>query len=142
VSEAQALVQRFIEETFNRGNMVLADEVYAPSFVSHEPTGPKKRDPGYVKQFVGMYRAAFPDIHTAVEDLISEGDKVAYRWAARGTHEGELMGIASTGNPVTMTGITIGRISGGKIVEEWNLFDQLGMMQQLGVASSSEQTGA
>jgi steroid delta-isomerase-like uncharacterized protein len=131
--ENKALVQRFVEEAFNKGNLEVADEVYASGFVSHQSAGPVERDPEYVKQFVGMYRGAFPDGHTTVEDVISEGDRVVYRWTFRGTHRGELMGIPPTERQVTITGITLDRVSGAKIEEEWNTFDQLGMLQQLGV---------
>src|SRR5918912_336768 len=133
LEENKALVQRFVEEAFNKGNLDIADEVYAPRFFSHDPSTPEgERGPKDVKQFVNTYRSAFPDGHATVEDLIAEGDKVAYRWTYRGTHHGELMGIAPTGKEVTITGITIDRISGGRIEEEWNNFDQLGMLQQLG----------
>jgi steroid delta-isomerase-like uncharacterized protein len=131
--ENKALIQRFVEEAFNEGNLDVADEVYAPGFVSHESAGPVERGPEYVKQFVGTYRGAFPDGRTTVEDVIAEGDRVAYRWSFRGTHRGELMGIPPTGEEVTITGITVDRISGGKIEEEWNNFDQLGVLRQLGV---------
>jgi len=135
LEENKALVQRFVEEAFNKGNLDVADEVYAPRFFSHDPSTPEEeRGPEDVKQFVNMYRSAFPDGRTIVEDLVAEGDKVAYRWTYRGTHQGELLGIAPTGKEVTITGITIDRISGDKIEEEWNNFDQLGMLQQLGVA--------
>jgi steroid delta-isomerase-like uncharacterized protein len=131
--ENKALIQRFVEEAFNEGNLDVSGEVYAPDFVSHESAGPVGRDPEYVKQFVGTYRNAFPDGRTTVEDVIAEGDRVAYRWSFRGTHQGELMGIPPTGKEVTITGITVDRISGGKIEEEWNNFDQLGVLRQLGV---------
>jgi steroid delta-isomerase-like uncharacterized protein len=131
--ENKVLIQRFVEEAFNEGNLDVADEVYAPDFVSHESAGPVGRDPEYIKQFVGTYRGAFPDGHTTVEDVIAEGDKVAYRWSFRGIRRGELMGIAPTGKQMTITGITVDRISGGKIEEEWNNFDQLGVLRQLGV---------
>ena len=128
------LIQRFVEEAFNRGNLDVADEVYASGFVSHEPAGPVERSPEYVKGFVRAYRDAFPDGRTTVEAVISESDRVAYRWSFRGTHEGELMGLPPTGERVTITGITVDRVSGGKIEEEWNIFDQLGLLRQLGVA--------
>jgi steroid delta-isomerase-like uncharacterized protein len=134
LEENKALIRRFVQEAFNQGNLDVADEVYAPRFFSYDPaTSEEERRPEDVKQFVNMYRSAFPDGRTTIEDLIAEGDKVAYRWAYRGTHQGELMGIAPTGKEVTITGITIDRISGGRIEEEWNNFDQLGMLQQLGV---------
>jgi steroid delta-isomerase-like uncharacterized protein len=130
--ESKALIQRFVEEAFNKGNLGVADEVYASDFVSHESSGPVERGPEYVKGFVGTYRDAFPDGRTTVEDSIAEGDKVAYRWTFRGTHRGELMGIAPTEKQVTITGITVDRISGGKIEEEWNNFERLGVLRQLG----------
>ncbi len=82
-------------------------------------------------------RAAFPDLHQTIEEQISEGDKVAYRWTARGTHQGGLMGIAPTGNRVTFTGISIARLVDGKIEEIWENHDALGMMQQLRAIPSS-----
>ena len=138
--ENKALIQRFVEEAFNKGNVDVANEVYASTFVAHDPTIPGGQEsPEQVKQFVNTYLSAFPDGHTTVEDLISDGEKVAYRWTFRGTHQGELMGIPPTGKQVTITGITINRLSGGKIEEQWNLFDQLGMLQQLGVAPAPGQ---
>lgn len=137
--ENKALIRRFVEEAFNEGNLDVADEVYAGSYTYHGPGEPEERTPEGARRFVAVYRAAFPDLHTDVEDVISEGDTVAYRWTARGTHGGELMGVAPTGNAVTITGITVCRVSGGRVVEEWNNFDRLGMMQQLGVVP--EQTG-
>jgi steroid delta-isomerase-like uncharacterized protein len=138
--ENKALIQRFVEEAFNKGNLDVADEVYASSFISHDPTAPEGQgSPEGVKQFVNTYLGAFPDGYTTVEDVIAEGVKVAYRWTFRGTHRGELMGILPTGEQVEITGITIDRLSGGKIEEQWNNFDQLGMLQQLGVAPAPGQ---
>jgi steroid delta-isomerase-like uncharacterized protein len=138
--ENKALIQRFVEEAFNKGNVDVADEVYASTFIAHDPTIPEGQgSPEQVKQFVNTYLSAFPDGHTTVEDLISDGEKVAYRWTFRGTHQGELMGIPPTGKQVTITGITINRLSGGKVEEQWNNFDQLGMLQQLGAAPAPGQ---
>ncbi len=93
--ENKALIQRFVEEAFNKGNLDVADEVYASTFISHDPTAPEGQgSPEGVKQFVNTYLSAFPDGHTTVEDSIAEGDKVAYRWTFRGTHQAELMGIS------------------------------------------------
>ncbi len=79
------------------------------------------------------YRTAFPGNQLTVEDYLAEGDTVVSRWTGRGTHKGDLMGIAPTGKQVTVTGISIQRIANGKIVEEWSNYDMLGMLQQLGV---------
>jgi predicted ester cyclase len=77
-----------------------------------------------------VFRSAFPDLQTAVKDLIAEGDKVVIHWESRGTHRGEFMGLAPTQKPVTLSGIT--RVVGGKCVEDWTQFDALGLLQQLG----------
>jgi steroid delta-isomerase-like uncharacterized protein len=120
------------EEIVNKHNPEAIDEFYAPDFVWHEPDQDIQ---GYeqAKQFVSMYFGAFPDINVTVEDVIAEGEKAVTRWTMRGTHRGELMGIAPTDKQIELKGITIHRIEGGKIVEEWERYDNLGVMQQLGV---------
>jgi steroid delta-isomerase-like uncharacterized protein len=138
--DGKSMHRRFVEEAFNRGNLDVADEIYAPSFVAHDPTTPEEqRSPGDVKRFVAMYRSAFSDGRSTVEDQVAEGDTVVYRWTYRGTHDGELMGIAPTGKEVTIWGITISRIEDGKIVEEWNSWDMLGVMQQVGAVPAMTQ---
>ena len=81
---------------------------------------------------MSTYHSGFPDSQVTIEDLIAEGDRVVTRWTVRGTHQGELMGNAPTGNPATVTGILVDRISGGKIEEEWADYDTLHLMQQIG----------
>ncbi len=137
--ENRAIVRREMEEIFGQGNLDAADEVYATDYVGHEPTTPEGiRGLEEAKQFASMYRSAFPDLRLTLEDQIAEGDKVVTRWTARGTHQGELLGIAPTGQQVRITGITISRIADGKIAEDWTNFDALGMMQQIGVIPSLE----
>ena len=129
----KALVRRIIEEVWNQGNLAVVDELSDENVVNHNPPGPPLQGPEAFKQFVLMYRSAFPDTHFTIEDEIAEGEKVVTRWTARGTHKGELMGIPPTGKQVTVTGISIDRFAGGKSIESWTNFDTLGMMQQLGV---------
>jgi steroid delta-isomerase-like uncharacterized protein len=129
----KALVRRW-NGLLNR-NDLLIEEVVAPlssSFVYHRPGMPDVTGLTYVRQ-VETYRSAFPDFHQMIEDLLAEGDKVACRWSARGTHQGDLMGVAATGKAITFTGIAIFRVANGKIQEEWAYSDTLGLMQQLGV---------
>ena len=80
-----------------------------------------------------MTSVAFPDLRFTIEDLIAEGDKVVYRYSATGTHKGDLSGIAATEKMVTITGMVISRILNGKVQEDWEQTDMLGLMQQLGV---------
>lgn len=139
--ENKALVRRAWEGV-SEGNLYVFDEVYAADCIIHEPDEDVRGIEG-LKQFVSMFLEAFPDLSITVEDEIAEGDKVVTRWRARGTHQGELRGIAPTGNRVNVSGITIHRIEGDKIVEEWESPDNLGLMQQIGaVPYSSEQGGS
>ena len=139
LEENKAITRRFLDEIFAGGNLELVDELFAPNFVLHDPSVPQEvRGLEAMKQYITMYRTAYPDTHFTVEDQIAEGDEVVTRWTGQGTHQGELMGIAPTGNRVTVTGIEIDRISGGKIEETWVNYDALGMMQQLGIIPQSE----
>ena len=132
--ENKALARRFLKEAFNEGNLGVVDEIIASDYVLHDPASPEGelRGPEGVKGFVQMYRSAYPDTDITVEDQIAEGDDVVTRWRARGTHQGELLGIPPSGNRVEVTGITIDRFSGGKFVESWTNYDALGLMQQIG----------
>jgi steroid delta-isomerase-like uncharacterized protein len=128
----KAIVRRAFEEPW-KGSLDVVDELTASNYIGHDPASPEPlRGPEGVKEFISTYRAAFPDARITVEQQLAEGDLVATRWSGRGTHEGELMGISPTGKQVTVSGLTISRLEGGKIVEEFQNWDTLGMMQQLG----------
>jgi len=132
--ENKALVRRTFFEAWNKGDLTAIAETHAEDYVYNDPAAPQIRDREGFKQLIVMYRAAYPDIEFTLEDQIAEGDKVVTRWYAIGTHEGELMGIAPTGiRGSGVTGISIERIAGGKIVETWTNWDTLGMLQNLGV---------
>jgi steroid delta-isomerase-like uncharacterized protein len=135
-SEAnKALVRRAWELADNPD---VLDEVYAPDVVWHEPDQ-EIRGLEQAKQFVTTYKTAFPDMTVTVEDVIAEGDKVVSRVALRGTHQGETEEFGPpTGRQVELKGITISRIEGGKIVEDWDAYDNLSAMQQLGLAPEKE----
>lgn len=128
----KAIVTRAIEEPW-KGNLAVVDELVASDYVGHDPASPEPlRGPEGVKEFIATYRAAFPDAQITVKQQLAEGELVATRWSGRGTHEAELLGIQPTGKQVTVSGLTISRLSGGKIVEEFQNWDTLGMLQQLG----------
>jgi steroid delta-isomerase-like uncharacterized protein len=133
------IVGRAWEEFFIRGNLDKADEFFAPDYVNHDPAASEDRHGSEeLRQFLSMYRNAFPDMQFTIEDVIAEGDEVVVRWTLRGTHQGELMGIPPTNNQVTVRGMSIERVSGDKIVETWDSYDALGLMQQLGVIPEPE----
>ena len=120
-------------DIFNQGNLDLVDEIYDPNYVDHDPTMPEDvRGVEGAREFYSMYQSAIPDADITIEDQVAEGDKVVTRWTGRGTHQGELMGVPPSGNRVEVMGVTISRIEGGKIVEEWDIYDALGMMQSIG----------
>ena len=126
----KALVRRVLEEGFTKHNAAIFDELL-PDCTFHSPGVGELRGDAY-RQFLGAILAAFPDGRWTVEDQVAEGDKVVTRWTFVGTHEGELMGIRPTSRSVAMSGIMIDRLVGGKIAEEWEESDTLGMMRQLG----------
>jgi predicted ester cyclase len=134
IEENKAIVLRYHEELFNKGNLAAADEIFDPNYLHYTfdkmglPRGPE----GF-KQYASMMRTAFPDAQITIEDQIAEGDKEVHRIIMRGTHKGDFMDIAPTNKQVELTVIAIDRISGGKVVESWAEIDMLGMMQQLGV---------
>lgn len=133
VEANKALVRQFLEEVWNKGNMAKIDEYLSPDFVYHTiPFGLPSSLEGY-KQHHNMLWAAHSNIHTSIEDMIAEGDKVVMRFRWVGTHTGEFLGIPPTGKQITNTGIIIYRLAGGKIVDQWDEKDLLGVMQQLGI---------
>ena len=135
--ENKAVVRRFLEEVFNNGNLAVIDELIAPGFVEHPSQPGQQPGPEGAKQAIGMFRAAFPDLRVTIDDMIAEGDRVVVRTTFTGTHQGDMMGIPPTGKQVSLSAISIERISGGKFVERREQADMMGMMQQLGVVPSS-----
>jgi steroid delta-isomerase-like uncharacterized protein len=120
-------------ESLSERNPDLIEEFYPPDLVWHEPDQDIR---GYeeARQFVSTFFDAFPDINITVEDAIAEGDKAVTRYTIRGTHRGETEEFGPpTGRQMEVEGITIHRIEGGKIVEEWERYDNLSVMQQLGL---------
>ena len=129
-----ALVRRFYEEVWNRGNLVVAEEVFADDYVRHD-LRPGEAAPGAQGQMeiAAAFRRAFPDLDWTVDFVFGDGEYVAGRWTATGTHEGEWGGVAPTGRSVRFSGANLFRFGGdGKVVEIWNHRDDLGLMQQLG----------
>ena len=132
----KALVRRVIEQAVNRANLAVADELIATDYVYHEPTAGEKRGREGFKQLIIVFRTAFPHLRVTVDQQIAEGDVVATRWTATGTHRGKLSGTATTSMKVAVQGIVISRISDGKIAEEFESYDALGMLRQFGAVKA------
>lgn len=129
----KAAVQNLIEKGFNQKDMSAFTDYFSANLTDHAlppglPGGLEGRT-----MFVSVFMAAFPDMHLQVEDTVIDGNKLATRWSARGTHKGDLMGIPPTGKEVSITGIAIDRFENGQSVEHWEIIDQMSLMQQLGV---------
>ena len=134
--ENKATVRQVLEEVWGRGDVAQVERYFASELVRHGPQsleGDVLGRDGF-KQLVGMYRTAFPDLQVPFDDQVAEGDLVVTRWTARGTHQGELVGVAPTGRPISVAGVIIDRFSGGQIAEEWASYDSLGLLQQVGAA--------
>ena len=130
----KTIVRRLFEEVWNKGNLSVADELFTPNCEHHDASSPDfGRGPESEKKRATLYRTAFPDLRLTIEDIIAEGETVIARWSCRGTHKGDLSGIAPTGKQVTISGVSIARFSGSKMAEGWINWDALGLMQQLGV---------
>lgn len=138
--ESKALVRRFFEEGFNRGNTAVFDELVAPGAVNHDPQSPLDRviGPEGARGEVEIYKRAFPDLRFTVYEQIGEGDLVATRFTGDGTQDGDLPDVPATHRRVSVGGITIDRIEDGKIAETWVYWDTLGMLQQLGAVPAPQ----
>src|SRR5829696_1292908 len=121
--ENEALVRRYFEEVWGKGNLAAVDDFMAADYVEH--TVPPVSRPGRdtLKQYVAMFHDAFPNMKGILHDIFAQRDRVAYRWSASGTHLGEWAGVPPTGLHMTVRGITIHRIAGGRCVEGWGSVD-------------------
>jgi predicted ester cyclase len=126
--------RRIPEELMNAGNLDLIDALFAPTYVEHAriPPGMPAGREG-VRAYFAMILAAFPDIHATVDQLLADGDLTAGHITVQGTHQGEFMGIPSTGKQVTWTETHLGRYDNGQLAEHWGDVDGLAILQQLGV---------
>jgi steroid delta-isomerase-like uncharacterized protein len=135
----KAIIRRWLEEGWSKGNLAVADELIDANFTVHGAGGQTVASgPEGVKQLVAAWRRGFPDGQMIIDDLSAEDDKVVIRMTWRGTHQGDFYGVAPTGKQVNVTSIGIDRVANGKIVEGWGEVNMLSMYQQLGVIPKTE----
>jgi len=140
--ENKTQYRRTFEEVFNQGDLAIVDELVAPDFLNHEvPPGMNNRGPDSTRQVVRMLRAAFPDLHFTVEDLVAEGDTVAGRVTMSGTHLGPFQGVPPTGRSFQQAHMHFVRFRDGKAIEHRAVRDDLGMMRQLGLIAAPANAG-
>ena len=133
----KALVRRWFD-ALNKKDLAVFDELCAPGFVHHSASATIQGLAAYKQALSGEF-IAFPDMRFTIEDIIAEGDTVVVRLTAHGTHQGALAGIPPTGKQATIWGVTIYRVAGSKLAEQWESFDNLGLLQQLGVIPAMSQ---
>jgi len=132
-SENVSVIARFLEEVINQGRLEQADELVAVDFVELDPLPGQRQGREGLKEVIGMLRAAFPDIHWAVEETVASGDKVVTRFTWTGTHRGTFLGVPASGRSVSVKGVVIDRLAAGKMADSRILMDNFSMMQQLAV---------
>jgi steroid delta-isomerase-like uncharacterized protein len=128
-----AVVRRYLEEVWNKGNFAVFNELISEKYVAMEPVIGEVRGMEALRQYVQTFRTAFPDLRVMIEDIGVVGDRVFCRWTGRGTHRGAFMGIPPTNNKGDVRGISIDRLQNGKIVEHHESYDSLMMFQIMGV---------
>jgi steroid delta-isomerase-like uncharacterized protein len=132
----KAFSLKVFEEIWVKRNMDAVDKFIAPNFVYKDPSHPTVKGPEGLKKYLSYFSSSVSDAQITIEDKIVEGDKVVIRYSVRGVYKGKLIGKSPTGKEIAFTGITIQRYDGDKIVEVWDNWDTMGMMQQLGVIPS------
>jgi steroid delta-isomerase-like uncharacterized protein len=137
--ENKAIIRRMTEEFYNQGNVDSAERFFADTYIHHDAASPHIRDRAGLKQVLRAFLAGCPDLHITTDQLLAEGDMVAKRWTYHATQSGDLSGLPPTGKRITMSGLELFRLEGGKIVECWLAYDNLSLMQQLGVIPTVEQ---
>ena len=130
------LMQRVFDEIMTRGNVDAIDQLFACGFTGHDTSGGTFGREEFREGVLAML-AAFADRQVVLADQLIDGDKVATRWIATGVHSGVFNGIPATGRHISLTGISIDRIAGGKIAESWEVTDDAGLLRQLGVLPSA-----
>lgn len=138
-TEPAERIQRIITEIWNGGSLNTTSEVIADEYTMYNPTLSLDAEgqEGF-KNVVRTFRSSFPDLEVTIDDLVGEGETVAYRGTVRGTHQGDFLGIPPTGTEITVDVMSIVHFENGKAVEEWVLYDVLGLMQQVGIAPAPQ----
>jgi steroid delta-isomerase-like uncharacterized protein len=127
-------VHRWFEQVWNEGNPNAIDHLMTADAVMHGLGEAGRDTPGSApfKEFAARFRGAFPDVRITVDATVEEGDMIAARWTATMTHLGDDLGIPATGKRVTVTGMSMARLRDGLMVEGWNNWDTMALMQQIG----------
>ena len=136
---AESVVRQLFDQVWTGGDLGAVEGLLAPEFVVRHATAPGQAGAAAYAESVADVRAAFPDVHFAIDDLVVAGDRVTVRWTATATHLGAYMGVEATGRPVRVSGLEMCRVVDGRIVEIWVNWDSLGLLEQLGAVGTEVQ---
>ncbi len=126
----EALIHQVLE-LINDRNLDAAFELYAVDYIYHGPGGQEVRGRDGIRGLWEVFLAAFPDLHSTVDEVIAKGDKLVLRWTIQGTHTGEFLGTPASNKPMTLPITEVFRIADGQLVEAWDQWDRLHLMEQI-----------
>ena len=129
--ENEALIRR-VFELANQRELDAAFELYAEDYIYHGPGDQEVRGRDGIRGLWEVFLKAFPDLTFTIDDVVTQGDKLALRWTVRGTHTGEFLGIPASNKKISLPTIEIFRIADGQLVEAWDQWDRMHLMQQIG----------
>jgi len=133
MTDNKAVIRAFVEDVINQGRFERANDLVVENFIELDPLPGQQQGREGLKEVIGAMRAAFPDIHWVLDEMIAEDDKVVSRFTWTGTHHGSFLGIPPTGRKVSVKGVVIDRLEAGRMADSRILMDTMSMMQQLGV---------
>ena len=132
IDDPKKLISRYIEDVWNKADAAALDNLTQDTF-RYYLGGQPPRDRAAMREFLQAVHVAFPDWRVHIEDIAAEGNIVVARWTGKATHQGVFHGIPPTGKQISVCGINLYIIENGRISQEWEQMDSLGMLQQLGV---------
>lgn len=131
------IARRFMDECWSEGRLEAIPELVSENCSIHDPVFPSlPAGADSMKRHISTCRTGFPDLNFNIEDTVAERNEVVLHWTARGTHKGQFLGMAPTNKQATVSGTSIFRIDGGKIVEQWADWNLMSLMEQLGMATA------
>jgi len=136
-TDTKQIARRYMDECWNQGKLDSISELVSANCRIHDPAFPSlTAGADNLKRHIGMCKKGFPDLTFSIDDTIAERNEVVHHWTARGTHKAEFLGMQATNRKATVSGTSIYRIEGGKIVEQWADWNLMTLMEQLGVGKS------
>jgi predicted SnoaL-like aldol condensation-catalyzing enzyme len=138
--DPKAMLRRMFDEVINKGNLAVADELFAEDFVDHGPMGTISGREAF-KQLVAQWRAAVPDVHCEVDNILIEGDLAGWTVRTTGTHTGDALGFPATNKSFETVSANLGRFRDGKAAEHWAEQGMFPMLVQIGIIPVPAQAG-